>query len=78
LRRCFDGPIAVSMVQSHADLCRAGQLRWNKAPPGMSSEMAAEFLAKLKAGSTVRMLTAGGKKLGPAMVTFARFKNTVR
>jgi hypothetical protein len=62
------------MVQSHADLCRAGQLRWNRAPPGIPSEMAVEFLAKLKAGSTLRKLTAGGKKLGPAMVTFDRFK----
>jgi hypothetical protein len=43
-------------------------------PPGIPSEMAAEFMLKLKAGSTVRKLTAGGEKLGPAMVTPDRFK----
>jgi hypothetical protein len=59
---------------SHADKCRAAELKWRGAPPGMSPEMADEFRAKLKAGSTVRKLTAGGKKLGPAFVPWGRFK----
>jgi hypothetical protein len=36
--------------------------------------MAIEFIAKLNAGSTVRKLTGGGAKLGPAMVSYERFK----
>jgi hypothetical protein len=43
-------------------------------PPGIPPEMAVEFMAKLKAGSTVRKLTGGGKRLGPAIVSFDRFK----
>jgi hypothetical protein len=37
-------------------------------------KMADEFMARLKAGSTVRKLTLGGKKFGPAIVTYSRFK----
>jgi hypothetical protein len=40
----------------------------------MSAEMADEFMAKLKAGATLRKLTAGGTKLGPAFVPWGRFK----
>jgi hypothetical protein len=58
--------------QSHADKCRAGHCKWLNAPPGMSSEMAIEFMEKLKAGTTIRKLTGGGK-LGPAMVSRERF-----
>src|SRR5206468_2706893 len=43
-------------------------------PPGMSPELADEFMAGLKAGKTLRMLTSGDKKCGPAMVTPRRFK----
>jgi hypothetical protein len=60
--------------QSHADKCRAAELKWRGAPPGMPPEMAAEFMTKLKAGSTVRKLTFGGKKFGPSFVSFPRFK----
>jgi hypothetical protein len=40
----------------------------------MSPEMANEFMAKLRDGSTVRKLTFGGKKFGPTLVSFPRFK----
>ena len=40
----------------------------------MPPEMADEFMAKLKAGSTVRKLTSGIKKFGPVLVCYARFK----
>jgi hypothetical protein len=43
-------------------------------PPGIPPEMAIEFMATLKAGGTVRKLTGGGKRLGPAMVSYDRFK----
>jgi hypothetical protein len=60
--------------QSHADKCRAGGLKWRKTPPGIPPDMAVEFMKKLRAGSTVHKLTAGGKKFGPAMVSHERFK----
>jgi len=59
--------------QSLADKHRAAELKWRGKPPGIPPAMAVEFMAKLKAGSTVRKLTGGGK-LGPAMVSFGRFK----
>jgi hypothetical protein len=62
------------MAQSHADLIRAGLLRWHGVPPGIPPAMADDFMSKLKAGSTVRKLTAGGTKHGPAMANYGRFK----
>jgi hypothetical protein len=59
--------------QSHADKCRAGQLRWLNMPPGMPPDVAVVFMARLRAGSTNRKLTAGGK-MGPALVSYERFK----
>jgi hypothetical protein len=59
--------------QSRADKCRAAQLKWRGKPPGIPPEMAAEFMEKLKAGSTVRKLTGGGA-LGPPVVSYDRFK----
>jgi len=50
---------------SHAEKCRAGNLKWQGMPPGIPPEMAVEFIAKLKAGSTVRKLTAGWE-IGPS------------
>jgi hypothetical protein len=41
-------------------------------PPGIPPEMAIEFMAKLKAGSTIGKLTTG--KYGPSMVSYDRFK----
>jgi hypothetical protein len=58
--------------QSHADKCRAGELKWRNAPPGMPPETAEEFMAGLKAGKTIHMLTSG--KYGDAIVTPQRFK----
>lgn len=60
--------------QSLADKHRAAELKWRGKPPGIPPEMAIEFMEKLKAGSTIRKLTGGGKLLGPAMVSDNRFK----
>jgi hypothetical protein len=62
------------LSQSLADKHRAAELKWRGKPPGIPPEMAIEFVAKLKAGSTVRKLTGGGRILGPAMVSYDRFK----
>jgi hypothetical protein len=43
--------------QSRADKCRAGTLRWLNVPPGIPTEMAAEFMARIVAGETIRDLT---------------------
>jgi hypothetical protein len=60
--------------QSRADKCRAAELKWRGMPPGIPPEMAVEFMEKLKAGSTIRKLTVGGKHLAPAVVSRDRFK----
>jgi hypothetical protein len=60
--------------QSLADKHRAATLKWRGKPPGIPPEMAVEFMAKLKAGSTIRKLTNGGKDCGPAIVSYDRFK----
>jgi hypothetical protein len=62
--------------QSHADKIRAAHYKWVGMPPGIPPQMADEFMEKLSAGSTIRKLTGGGK-LGPPMVSYDRFKNTV-
>jgi hypothetical protein len=59
--------------QSLADKHRAAALKWRGKPPGIPPDLAVEFMAKLKAGSTIRKLTGGGV-LGPAIVTLDRFK----
>jgi hypothetical protein len=59
--------------QSLADKIRAAHYRWVNMPPGIPPKMAVEFMEKLKAGSTIRKLTGGGK-LGPPMVSSGRFK----
>ena len=58
--------------QSHADKCRSGNLKWRGMPPGLPPEMAVEFMAALRSGQTLRILTSGDKT--PAMVTPDRFK----
>ena len=63
-------PLGYSLADKH----RAAELRWRGKPPGIPPEMAVEFMAKLRAGSTVRKLTGGGKILGPAFVSYDRFK----
>jgi hypothetical protein len=60
--------------QSLADKHRAAELRWRGKPPGIPPDMAFEFMARLKAGSTVRKLTVGEKRFGPGMVSYDRFK----
>jgi len=47
---------------------------WRNAPPGMPPAMVDEFIARLKAGSTVRKLTLGLRRFGAGIVTSARFK----
>lgn len=59
---------------SRSELHRIAELKWRGAPPGMSTELAIEFMARLKAGSTVRKLTSGMKEFGPALVSYERFK----
>jgi hypothetical protein len=67
-----ENPIA---QPSHADICRAAQLRWKGAPPGMSPELANTFMAELSAGKTLRALTSGMKRYGrPALATPGRYK----
>jgi hypothetical protein len=65
------------MAQSHSDLIRAGLSKWRGMPPGIPLAMADKFILKLKAGSTVRKLTAGGAKLGPSMVSRERFQKAL-
>ena len=60
--------------QSLADKHRAAELKWRGRPPGIPPDIAIEFMAKLQAGSTLHKLTGGGKKLGPAIVSYDRFK----
>jgi hypothetical protein len=43
-------------------------------PPGIPPEMAIEFMTRLQSGSTIRKLTSGIKKYGPAIVSYERFK----
>jgi hypothetical protein len=44
--------------QSHADKCRAGNLKWRNMPPGIPPEMATQFMAGLTSGKTLRILTS--------------------
>ena len=60
--------------QSLADKHRAAELRWRGKPPGIPSVMAAEFLAAIKSGKTIQMLTSSKKEYGTAFVSSGRFK----
>ena len=60
--------------QSHADKIRAAHYRWVNMPPGIPPNMVDDFMAKLKAGSTIPKLTGGGKRSGPHIVSLGRFK----
>ncbi|PDT68578.1 hypothetical protein CO683_15340 [Bradyrhizobium ottawaense] len=42
--------------------------------PGMTPELAAEFMRRLNAGETLRKITSGDKRCGPALVTPQRFR----
>jgi len=59
---------------SRSDLHRAAELRWRDVPPGIPDDLAAEFVARLKAGGTIRKLTCGMKRYGPPLVSYERFK----
>jgi hypothetical protein len=37
-------------------------------PPGMTAELAEEFMRRLLAGDTLRKITSGDKRWGPALV----------
>jgi hypothetical protein len=63
-----------SVQPSPSDIHRAAELKWRNAPPGMPPALADEFMARLRAGSTVRKLTSGIKEFGPALATLDRFK----
>lgn len=58
---------------SHADKIRAGLSKWRAAPPGLPAAAADEFMNKLKAGNTIRMLTALSTDPG-FICSYARFK----
>jgi hypothetical protein len=60
---------------SHADKHRAAELKWRGAAPGMPPALADEFMAAIKTGKTVYMLTSGKKEYGPALATPDRFKD---
>lgn len=51
---------------------RAAKLKWLNAPPGMTEELAAEFMRRLTAGDTLSKLTSG--RVLPALVTRERFR----
>src|SRR3954468_10593913 len=48
--------------------------KWMNVPPGMTPELAGEFIQRLNAGETLRRITSGDKRCGPALVTPQRFK----
>ena len=53
---------------------RAIELQWRNVPPGMTPELAEEFMRRLVAGHSLRRITSGGEGHGPALVTPNRFK----
>lgn len=66
---------AVAFQPSHADICRAAELRWRGAAPGLPAEMASRFMAALQAGKTIRVLTSGETKHSSSFIVgAARFK----
>ncbi|UPJ31020.1 hypothetical protein [Bradyrhizobium sp. CW1] len=51
---------------------RAAKLKWLNAPPGMTNDLADEFMRRLTAGETLSKLTSG--RVSPALVTRERFR----
>jgi hypothetical protein len=43
--------------------------------PGMTPELAGEFMQRLNAGEMLRRITSGDKRCGPALVTPQRFRS---
>lgn len=64
----------LSGQMSWSEIHRVAYLKWRDAPPGMSPALADQFMDEIKSGKTIRMLTSGMKKDGPAIVTPGRFK----
>jgi hypothetical protein len=65
----------LSGQMSRSEIHRVAYLKWRDAPPGIPPGLAIDFMTRLKAASTVRKLTGGGKMLGrPALVSYDRFK----
>lgn len=52
----------------------AARRKWMDVPPGMTPELTEEFMRRLKEGETLRRITSGDKRCGPALVTPQRFK----
>lgn len=63
----------VQAYRSHEERS-AARRKWMNVPPGMTPELADEFMRRLKAGETLRRITSGDKRCGPALVTPQRFK----
>lgn len=63
----------VQKFRSHEERS-AARRRWMTVPPGMTPELAAEFMRRLIAGHSLRRITSGDKRHGPAFVTPSRFK----
>lgn len=58
----------VQAYRSHEER-RAVRRKWMNVPPGMTPELADEFIRRLTAGDTLRKITSGDKRCGPAIVT---------
>ncbi|WP_128966113.1 hypothetical protein [Bradyrhizobium guangdongense] len=63
----------VQKFRSHEERSEARR-KWMNVPPGMTEDLAAEFMRRLTAGDTLRKITSGDKRCGPALVTPQRFK----
>lgn len=66
-------PSRIQKHRSHEERS-AARRKWMNVPPGMPPELADEFMRRLKAGETLRRITSGDKRCGPALVTPQRFK----
>ncbi|MBJ7405942.1 MAG: hypothetical protein JHD07_22570 [Bradyrhizobium sp.] len=63
----------VGVQLSRSEIQRAAELRWRNVPAGIPAVLAEVFMNRLRGGSTIRKLTGGGQ-LGPALVSYKRFK----
>jgi hypothetical protein len=58
---------------SHADKIRAGLAKWRGVPPGMP-DVADQFMAKLRVGKTIKMLTSAPCTNPDYLCSYVRFK----
>lgn len=63
----------VQAYRSHEERS-AARWKWMNEPPGMTPGLADEFMRRLERGETLRKITSGDKRCGPALVTPQRFK----